>query len=456
MVSVPAFVEINEISEKDISDLKQDTGSTTVIPYKDWGLKQKPCTVYEIPLEYCKYRLENGRIRTEVLSYEKLKGDLKVDEEKQTTQDLIHSFLSSSDRKKNEDLKKILKKEGQNDPAVITSDGFLINGNRRKLAFTELLKEIPDERFKKLKVVILPGTNNPERPTVTDIALLENRFQVNVTGKSEYSKMNKALTFYSHVKSGTDLKELLKDDPTFGDPNHKDFEKKVKKFEDEYFAPLELMNDYLNINDIKGDYEKTKNRWMSFEDLSQKVMSKLNSEKFLIDKQINKNEIGKIQAAGFNIIKIKNSTEVAPDNRYLIRELTKWISDKELKKEVLKIGEIEDVDDKIKDPDERDEEWQKKNAEKIINIVKKLQSISTKNKEQEDPLSRLTEALQKITHEDLDMNQIKGMKISDLDSAIQICNKIEAENKQLSAYFWALKKDDKTSIAGLLKKFNNK
>jgi len=114
------------------------------------------------------------------------------------------------------------------------------------------------------------------------------------------------------------------------------------------------------------------------------------------------------------------------------------------------------VDDKIKDPDERDEEWQKQNAEKIVNIVKKLQSISTKNKEQEDPLSRLTEALQKITHEDLDMNQIKGMKISDLDSAIQICNKIEAENKQLSAYFWALKKDDKTSIAGLLKKFNNK
>ena len=100
MVSVPAFVEINEISEKDISDLKQETGSTIVIPYKDWGLKQKPCTIYEIPLEYCKYRLENGRIRTEVLSYEKLKGDLKVDEEKQTTQDLIHSFLSSSDRKK--------------------------------------------------------------------------------------------------------------------------------------------------------------------------------------------------------------------------------------------------------------------------------------------------------------------------------------------------------------------
>ena len=456
MVTVQAFIEINKISEEDIVKNRKFTGSTAVIPYKDWGLRQRPCKIYEIPLEYCKYRLENGRIRTEVLSYEKLKGNLKVDEEKQTTQDLINSFLSSSDKKKNEDLKKILKKEGQNDPAVITSDGFLINGNRRKLALTELLKELPDERFKKLKVVILPGTSDPERPTVTDIALLENRYQVNVTGKSEYSKMNKALTFYGHTQSGTDLKELLKDDPTFGDPNHKDFEKKVQKFKDEYFAPLLLMEDYLKANDIKGDYRKVENRWMSFEDLSQKVMSKLKNDKFLIDKQINKNEIGKIQAAGFNIIKIKNSSEVAPDNRFLIRELTKWISEKDLKKEVLKIGEIEDVNDKIKDPDERDEEWQKQNSEKIINIVKKLQNISTKNKEQQDPLSRLAEALQKLTHDDLDMNKIKGMKISDLESAIQFCNKIEAENKELSSYFWALKKDDKTSIAGLLKKFNNK
>ena len=60
-----------------------------------------------------------------------------------------------------------------------------------------------------------PGTGNAERPTVTDIALLENRLQVLVTGKSEYSKMNKALTYYSNVKAGIDLTELLKDDATF-------------------------------------------------------------------------------------------------------------------------------------------------------------------------------------------------------------------------------------------------
>ena len=143
-------------------------------------------------------------------------------------------------------------------------------------------------------------------------------------------------------------------------------------------------------------------------------------------------------------------------NRFIIRQITKWISDNELKKEVLKIGEIEDINENITDPDERDEEWQKQNSDKIINIIKKLQNISTKNKEQQDPLSRLAEALQKLGHEDLDMNKIKGMKTSDLDTAIDLCNKIETENKDLKKYFWALKKDDKKGRDQLLKKFNSK
>ena len=453
MALIPTLIEIDNIDEKAIEDSKIETQAKHVIPYKDWGTKAKSLDVFEIPIEFCKYRLENGRIRTEILTYEKLKGKLISNE--QSTQEIIHKFIGNSDKKKNSDLIKILKKDGQTDPAIITADGFLINGNRRKWALSELNKDVPDEKFKKLKVVILPGTGNAERPTVTDIALLENRLQVLVTGKSEYSKMNKALTYYSNVKAGIDLTELLKDDATFTDSGSKNFKKKVKEFENEYFKPLELMNDYLEINKVQGDYEKVANRWMSFEALGSDVMSKLNNEKFKVENNIKNDEIGTIKAAGLNLIKLKDSSAVAGDNRYLIRQIPKWISNEELKKDVLKIGLIEDDNDHIEDPDERDEEWQKQKSTEIISLVKKLQNISTRNKDQEDPLTRLSEALAKLHHEDLDMNQLKGMKIKDLDRAFKFCNDIETKNDELKRFFYYLQKGDETNISNLLKKFNN-
>ena len=41
--------------------------------------------------------------------------------------------------------------------------------------------------------------------------------------------------------------------------------------------------------------------------------------------QYRKKEVGMLKSAAFNIIKIKDSSEVAADNRYLIRGLPRWI-----------------------------------------------------------------------------------------------------------------------------------
>ena len=63
--------------------------------------------------------------------------------------------------------------------------------------------------------------------------------------------MNKALTYYTNFKSGIKLEELLKDDPTFSDNDSKKFQQKIKKFKKEYFEPIELMNQYLDANNIR-------------------------------------------------------------------------------------------------------------------------------------------------------------------------------------------------------------
>ena len=122
---------------------------------------------YLIPIEYC-FRLDNGRIKHQILSHEKIKGSL--DKNSDETQKIISDYISKSDPKKSGFEKAF----GKRWPIkVMTADGFLINGNRRKWAFQELSKVYPNEKYNRLKVVILPGSDSPERPTVKDIAILK-------------------------------------------------------------------------------------------------------------------------------------------------------------------------------------------------------------------------------------------------------------------------------------------
>ena len=452
MTIVQSQIEINPVKEKDINSVKNPTGAKFVIPYRDWKIKDKKSEVYEVPIEYCKFRLENGRIKHQILSHEKIKGTL--DRDSDDTQKIISDYISKSDPKKNQDLKKLLAKDGQSEPAIMTADGFLINGNRRKWAFHELSKEYPNERYNRLKVVILPGSESPERPTVKDIAILENRYQVYRDGKSEYSKMNKALTYYSYFKADIPLEELLKDDPTYGDADPKKFKQNLKKFTLEFFEPIKLMEEFLEENNVKGDYNRISNRWMSFEELGKNLTSKFENDKFLVEHNIEKNEIGVIKNAAFNLIKIKETSELGVgDNRFLIRQLPKWI--KNQKNDVLKIGKLEDVDPNITDPDERDAKWHDEKEEQVLNIIKKIQNLTTRAKDQEDPINRLNEALQKLNHEDLYLEQIDQMKIPDVEKAFKICQEIETRNNEIKRNFYDIQKGVKDNKKKIKEKWNS-
>ena len=62
----------------------------------------------------------------------------------------------------------------------------------------------------------------------------------------------------------------------------------------------------------------------------------------------------------------------------------------------------------------------------------------------------------KLQHEDLNMNQLRSMKISDIDRALKYCNDIQSTNKDLQSFFYYLQKGDKTNIENLIKKWNNR
>lgn len=452
MVLVPTHIEINKIDEDVISKAKIPTEEiSTTVPYKDWKKIKKPCSVFKLPIEYCKFRVDNGRIATEITTHETSKGIL--DPNAESTQKLISDFLSESDASNNETLINSLKRDGQKEPAVITADGFLINGNRRKWALQVLNKGNPSEDYKYLKVIILPGTDDPLRPTVSDIALMENEFQVYSDGRSEYSSMNKALTLYKNVQKGIELREMLRQDPDFSNLDDREFKRSLKKYEKKFYRPVELMIEYLKVNRVKNDFVRVANKWSAFQDMSERIIEHLDDERSLATYQIQENEKGLIKSAAFNIIKLRNHEDVDQRTHKLISRVMNWVIVD--KKEVIKIGNIDDSFENINDADERFNKWNDKYNDQIVNSIKKLDALTARKKDQEGPINRLNDILNKLDHDELKHTSLTYMDRTDVPNARKLANSIQTRSTLLTKLLYAIEKDDKERLAELIEMYNS-
>ena len=336
---------------------------------------------------------------------------------------------------------KSLKSTGQTQPAIITADGFLINGNRRRWALGKLFEKYKDrDNFKYINVVILPGTNETDAPTHIDIAILENRLQMRKDGWSEYTVMNKVLSLKSYCDDDIELDELLRDDPNFTELSQKDFKKEVEKWRSENFGTLDLIDKYLEINGMKGDYKRIEHRWESFKELNQKVISNFSKKNFLSNLGYNMEEQGSIKLACFNIIKLRDP-KIANFKRHtdMIREIKSWMAAS--KKDFLKLADIEDVGDNYENLEDKDRAWQHKRSGEVVNIIKSLKRLDEKKDLQEGPIERLKEALNKLEHKHLDEQQIYRMiDDGDLDEALKLCNSIQTASRELYSLFNDAKK----------------
>ena len=430
------IIKIDEASEADVKRLADIIeGSTFQIPYSDWKEKNKVSNVFQLPIEFCFFRKDNGRIRSEVLSYEKEHGPLeKKDEE---TQKKLMQFLQESDGKQNTELKKYLKDQGQVEPAVITADGYLINGNRRKMALTDLYNETGDPSFKKIKVCILPGTGMAEQPTPFLISLLEHRYQSRKEGKSEYSNMNKALTTAYSLENDVKLETLLMDDPAFASSDPKEFKKNKELFESRYLKPLKLMNQYLEFNGIPGNYQVVKDRWDVFYEAQKYVVDKLENINFLLEQKFEEKDKAKILQATFNIIKLnkKDSHLIEKRKADIVRDVFRKYA-KSDKKELLKLGSIDVGAQHEDDVLESYNKWQQKEGIQVLNSLKKLKNISQRISDKETPLDRLEEALQKLTNEKVWGENIqKTISLQDAEECKKVTIQIQQAVKRLYNLF---------------------
>ncbi len=448
-ITKPPVREIIEDFAKEIAQKKErgPKPETHVIAFRNDEPNQKERDVFEVPIELLRYRKDNGRICSDVLNFEKNNYPLSETDEKD--QKIIRSFLQEKDKERTEELTKSILHSGQRDPAIITCDGFLINGNRRKVVFEKLAEK--DSKYNRMKVVILPNVGEEGgAPTLKEIEQLENRYQLQSDGKAEYYGFDRALSTRRKIHLGMNLAEQLKDDPRYVNSTEKEFNKVLKEYEDEYVKPLECVDRYLAsigrescyglISTGSGDKE---GKWQAFLDYSNYLHAKLNDDKKRIDLGVSDDERGDVEDVAYKIIRMREFPEIKVHQ--LMRYLPKMLSNDDSKKELLKLVDVDNsvpansvsTDGEGGVYEKRTEEfWRKKNAKFVVEQVMKAKSLWENKKEKEDPLTLLKGALKKLNHEKMEVKSI--ILGESLRQASQLCKEIKAKAQEIESeiYHW--------------------
>jgi hypothetical protein len=360
-------------------------------------------------------------------------------------------------------LIKSIEHQGQNEPAIITCDGFLINGNRRMMALETLRKENKgDEKYNYMKVVILPGPDDEGgQPTLLEIEKLENRYQLQSEGKSEYYGFDRALSIKRKMMLGFSLDEQLRDDPRFVRATEQELKKAVKECESQFLGPLECVDRYLQYFDREGMYgsissgvSDKEGRWQAFIDYSHIYNRRLLNSQWQIENGLDEEDIPAIEEAAFKMIRLR-TLKGLPKVHQIMRDLPAMCALKASRKEVLAIAnEIDstlpkeeqfDAEDKPLSPDEIDRKWAQRHQQKLIMLTKKALDFAEQSKEKETPLMLLVAALKKLTHEDFKVEMIPH---SDYQEAMRLATDIEKAARDIGRQLY----DNSKKLKSLSKK----
>ena len=450
-----------EINQRKIRSSKP---SKTVINFRNDVIDGYEREIVKVPLGLLRYRKDNGRIASDVLDYEFTHGVLGEAEE--DDQDILRGFLERKDPEKRRILYKNILHSGQRQPAIITCDGFLINGNRRKMVLEQLRADHQEnDRFQYMDAVILPGRGEEGGPpTLLEIEKLENRYQLQSEGKSEYYGFDRALSIRRKIRVGLSLEDQIADDPQYANATPRDIQKATREIKKNYLDPLECVDRYLRQFQREGQYHTvssgagdTEGRWQAFLDYSNSYSAKFGNPKFLIEHQIDEDEIGEIEEAAFNIIRLR-TVPAMPKVHQVMRSLPKYCGTSEGKKEILRIAEkvepILPINEQFQDPEETipltreeiDTKWSAKYVEPITFHLKRASKNYERQKEKETPLSLLDAALKKLTHKDMD---ISSMSMNDFKTARELTVQIQRAAHGLEGEIYSFQKKLK-KIAGNL------
>lgn len=446
--------------------------SRTVIYFRDEQRDKKEREIVKVPIKLLRYRKDNGRIASDVLSYERNHGPL--DETTEDTQKILRDFLAAKDKEKTGELKKSIIHDSQREAAIITCDGFLINGNRRKMVLQSLYEEFPGiPQYSYMNVVILPGPDDRESggaPTLLEIEEIENRYQLQSDGKAEYYDFDKALSMQRKIDIGMSLEKQLRDDPRYAFLDPKKFKDALEKVEEEYLKPLECINEYLKHLKRNGMYDTIsvglgdkEGRWQAFVDFYSYVQKKLQDDKKRRSYEIDEDEVGEIKDIAFKIIRKRELSEIGIKLHQAMRLLPKWLSHKDSKKELFKLTTEVDLDLNKKerldeqgnehDPRVLDKIWAEKNGEVILRHVKNAHRLYENKEERDTPVDLLEQALRKLNHDGMDTESIQ---VSEYDRAMKIARDIQKRASEIEGELYDHQKNAKDLLRANRSRDNSK
>ncbi|MFI6575315.1 ParB N-terminal domain-containing protein [Nocardiopsis sp. NPDC050513] len=153
-----------------------------------WPRSEKNLRLVELEIDWVRFSTLNHRTKAEQqrLTRQRQQEDLfSADPLGEFAQEAQLAILA--DQEKFGDLKEDLLARGQQEPALVTADGVLINGNRRTAAMRTLRAE-GHLKFKYVRCLVLPDDATPN-----EILDLEAELQVARDFREDYSWINEAM-----------------------------------------------------------------------------------------------------------------------------------------------------------------------------------------------------------------------------------------------------------------------
>ena len=223
----------------------------------------------------------------------------------------------------------------------------------------------------------------------------------------------------------------------------REFKKAVKQFEDEYLGPLACIDRYLEslgrddlYNTVASSVGDKEGRWQAFLDYYNDVYKKMNDAGQRRGMNIKEDEVGDVEDIAFKIIRQREFKGFSKLHQ-IMRELPKWLNNKEAKEELFVLKEVQNELPKEKrfkpdgseyDEKDKDRIWSAEHSTILHRQLNRARSIFMQEKSTDTPLELLEQALKKLRHPNMNLDLIK---LSEISSAMETIREIRDTLKEL-------------------------
>ena len=201
---------------------------------------------YRLPLGLTFYNIKNGRFAAEYADLKK-RNNCELDTTNLDDAGQIQKLLLDLDPKQSKILEDDILQNGQKDPGIITHDGYVINGNRRRAVLENLVSLHGRSEFQFIEVARLPTNVSAQ-----DLWKVEAGIQLSRNPQLNYGPINELLKFKEGIDAGLSAKEIANE--LYGGFQEKEILAKLEEFKliAEYLKFIQEPNVF---NKAKGIHE---------------------------------------------------------------------------------------------------------------------------------------------------------------------------------------------------------